>query len=84
MSKPNALAGNVIVACRVRPLNKSEIARGAACCMDFHSDKKKIDLIMSEASVSAMGTNKFVFDRVFDTVSQQQEVYDYTARPIID
>lgn len=34
--------GNVIVVCRVRPLNKSEIARGAACCLDFDPNKRNI------------------------------------------
>jgi hypothetical protein len=39
---------------------------------------------MSDASVSAAGVNKFNFDRIFDTKSTQQEVYDFAARPIID
>ena len=76
--------GNVVVVCRVRPLNKSEIARGASCCLDFDPNKKNICLNMSDASVSASGQNKFNFDRIFDTKSQQQDVYDFAARPIID
>lgn len=39
---------------------------------------------MATESSSAFGTNKFNFDAVFDMESQQKEVYDYAARPIID
>ena len=39
---------------------------------------------MSSEAGTAFASNKFTFDRVFDTVSQQKEVYDYAARPIID
>ena len=49
----SASTGNVIVVARCRPLNKSEIARGAACCLDFDSNKKNVVLNMSDASVSA-------------------------------
>ena len=30
------------------------------------------------------GSNKFTFDRVFDMDSNQKEVYDIAAKPIID
>lgn len=76
--------GNVVVICRVRPLNKKEIAMGTSCCLDFHPDKKQVAIQMSEASTSAFGTNKFNFDQVFDMESNQKEVYDFGARPIID
>ena len=39
---------------------------------------------MSQSSSSAFGVNKFNFDRVFDTKSNQKDVYDISARPIID
>ena len=39
---------------------------------------------MSAESGSAFGVNRFEFDRVFDMESQQKEVYDIAARPIID
>ena len=76
--------GNVNVVCRVRPLNQKEIARGAACCLDFLGNKKDVHLTMSSETSSAHGINKFTFDRVFDTNSQQKDVYDFAARPIID
>lgn len=61
--------GNVVVVCRVRPLNKKEIAMGTSCCLDFNSDKKNVVLNMSSESTSAFGQNKFIFDRVFDMAS---------------
>lgn len=47
--------GNVVVVCRVRPLNKKEIGMGTTCCLDFNPDGQKITLSMSEASTSAFG-----------------------------
>lgn len=77
-------SGNVVVCARCRPLNKKEIALGASCCLDFNSNKKGITINMSTDSGSAFGQNTFVFDRVFNMDSNQKEVYDYAARPIID
>jgi hypothetical protein len=76
--------GNVNVVLRVRPLNQKEIARGASCCLDFIPNKKDVHLTMSSETSSAHGLNKFTFDKVFDTNSQQKDIYDFAARPIID
>ena len=76
--------GNVQVVCRVRPFNKKEKEKGVVQCLEFNPDKQKIAIKMSSESSSAFGLNKFEFDRVFDMQSQQKEVYDHAARPIID
>ena len=39
---------------------------------------------MANDTSSAFGANKFSFDRCFDIYSNQKEVYDCAARPIID
>ena len=78
------LSGNVVVVCRVRPLNKMELAKGSNCCLDFSPDQKGLCLNMSHESTSAFGANKFNFDKVFDMESKQIDVYDFSARPIID
>ncbi len=70
--------------CRVRPLNSKEIDRGSKCCLDFHKGSKEITVNMASDTSSAFGANKFSFDRVFDMYSNQKEVYDCAARPIID
>ena len=78
-----ASSGNVMVVCRVRPLNKKEIDKGSVCCLDFRPDKKGITINMTSDS-TGYGQNDFQFDHVFDMRSQQKEVYDFAARPIID
>lgn len=70
MSEEQKGSGNVIVACRVRPLNNKEIALGSKCCLEFNPNKKGLTLSMSSESSSAFGTNKFAFDRVFDMDSE--------------
>jgi len=30
------------------------------------------------------GTHKFVFDRVFDMNSTQEEVYEFAAKPVVE
>lgn len=52
-------SGNVIVACRIRPLNKKEIAMGSMCCLDFHPDNKQVTLNITNESTSVFGQNKF-------------------------
>ena len=49
-SKAPASGGNVMVVCRVRPMNASEIARGAKCCLDFNKDGKSIAITMATES----------------------------------
>ena len=73
-----------MVVCRVRPLNSKEIAKGSKCCLDFAKNQKDIAINMASESSSAHRVNNFEFDRVFDTNSEQREVYDHAARPIID
>lgn len=83
-SSSSKTTGNVLVVARCRPLNASEIERGSKCCLDFAPDGKTVTINMASETSSAYGANKFVFDRVFDMKSQQREVYDVAARPIID
>ena len=68
--KPNGAppAGNVIVACRVRPLNSKEKEKGGDCCVEFGNDNQTISINIADGS--AFGTNKFNFDRVFNMKSE--------------
>lgn len=68
--KANNNSGNVMVVCRVRPLNAKEVAKGSKCCLDFFKNKKDIAINMTSESSSAFGANKFEFDHVFDTNSE--------------
>ena len=59
-----------MVVMRVRPLNASELDRGSKCCLDFDRDTKNVAIRMTSETSSAYGTNKFIFDRVFDMKSE--------------
>ena len=53
-------AGNVMVVCRVRPLNAKELEKGSAvCCLDLNPNSKDITINMASETSSAFGTNKF-------------------------
>ena len=85
MESKDKSTGNVMVVCRARPLNNKEIEKGAKCCLEFHKDQKNIAINMAtEGGSSPYGSNRFIFDHIFDMKSTQKEVYDVAARPIID
>lgn len=75
-SKSEDSSGNVKVMCRFRPLNDAEFNReGHNLACDFHSNKRSVTMKMSKrAGDTTVGTNKFTFDRVFDTNTSQREV----------
>ncbi len=66
---------------------------GTLICLEFPSNKKDIILKVSDVILlinltkiqeNGGGTNKFTFDKVFDTNSNQKEVYELAAKPIIE
>ena len=59
------------------------MAKGAKCCLDFDQNNKNITINLSNPG-SSFGQHKFEFDHVFDTKSIQKDVYDISARPIVD
>mmetsp|Transcript_27992 Transcript_27992/g.39814 ORF Transcript_27992/g.39814 Transcript_27992/m.39814 type:complete len:989 (+) Transcript_27992:106-3072(+) len=66
---------NVRVICRVRPVNKKELLAGGILCVK-HSDTD-IEVAVEE------GLYNFSFDRVFGDKSNQVEVFNDTAHPLI-
>jgi len=73
----------VTVVCRFRPFNESEKARGVTQAVEFNDDSQKCKILLPQEQMSKQDTN-FTFDRVFDMNSNQKEVYDAAAKPIID
>ncbi|VDN11131.1 unnamed protein product, partial [Dibothriocephalus latus] len=67
------MAENIKVICRVRPLNESEKARDDKFILSFPGD--------SNQSVHLGKT--FTFDHVFQPKSQQEELYEVVAKPIV-
>lgn len=59
--------------------------------MDFN-DERTITLKLSGVILKNMnksqqnegGPHKFVFDRVFDMKSKQEDVYNFAARPVVE
>ncbi|GBG29348.1 Kinesin-related protein 3 [Hondaea fermentalgiana] len=70
---------NVRVCCRFRPANKVEEAQGAERAVSFGEDAASVTLHEGIAKEDAT----FTFDRVFQESSQQDEVYDYCAKPLV-
>ncbi|CAK90997.1 unnamed protein product (macronuclear) [Paramecium tetraurelia] len=60
---------NIKVFCRIRPLNQKETSL--------------ISYIIREQTLQ-IGEQKFTFDKILDSNTTQQEVYDEIGKPIID
>jgi kinesin family member 5 len=60
-----------------------ELDKGANCCINFHGDKMTCNLKSGGAEADSTG-KKFNFDRIFDMKTEQKEIYDMAAKPIID
>eukprot|EP00742_Colponemidia_sp_Colp-10_P006548 GILJ01007018.1.p1 GENE.GILJ01007018.1~~GILJ01007018.1.p1 ORF type:complete len:1055 (-),score=235.45 GILJ01007018.1:187-3351(-) len=74
--------GNVKVVCRFRPSNDLERSHGSTECVEFAPDHATVALKMSGESGS--GVYRFTFDQAFDMNSTQADVFEYTARPIVE
>jgi hypothetical protein len=76
------MATNVMVTCRFRPPSKGEKLEGASIVAAVDPNCTSVT-ITDGSGVVAPGSNKFNFDRAFDFVSTQAEVYQYTAQPLV-
>ena len=78
--------GNVKVMWRFRPINKSEKEKsGEQTICEFDPNEKSVTISTSKYVGSGLvGTNKFTFDHVFNMNVTQREVYEHSAKPIIE
>eukprot|EP00054_Salpingoeca_dolichothecata_P014791 m.84027 g.84027 ORF g.84027 m.84027 type:complete len:952 (+) comp21167_c0_seq1:84-2939(+) len=67
----------VKVVIRFRPQNNNENSHGGRVIARFDPSGKSMSMAGSKPAA-------FTFDKVFDTNTTQQEVYNYTARPIVE
>ena len=81
---------NIRVVCRLRPENKIEKEGGHKICVSHSLSSVKINVsnwkwkqIESDKRSSEDGVHEFTFDRIFGPDSKQLEVFDYSAKPII-
>ena len=79
MSKSNQ-AGNIKVLCRFRPLNSSEHLNSELIQIDFYENSSVTVIPKSENSSPIT----FTYDHIFRPESNQEEVFEIAARPIIE
>jgi kinesin family member 5 len=71
-------SGNIHVICRFRPLNDKEKEISNTSCVSFPSSTAVIVTAQDQAPLT------FKFDRVFSPLSTQQEVYEFSGKPIVE
>mmetsp|Transcript_7327 Transcript_7327/g.12302 ORF Transcript_7327/g.12302 Transcript_7327/m.12302 type:complete len:883 (-) Transcript_7327:214-2862(-) len=76
MPKASSTRENVKVVCRIRPETKQEVERQGTTCVKHNNTS--VEVTLDE------GTNSFSFDQIFGPDSQQQQVFDYCAVPLIN
>lgn len=70
-------SNTIKVVARFRPQNKIELAAGSETIVDFTGEET--------CTVSSReATAAFTFDRVFNTTTRQQDVFDYSIRNTVD
>ena len=79
-------AGNIKVLCRFRPLNEKEKQISQSLCVDFIdpqtcSIKSNVQFHLNK---SENNNYNFNFDRIFDVNAHQLDVYEHSAKAIID
>eukprot|EP01137_Pigoraptor_chileana_P000384 Opistho-2@36475 len=74
---------NVNVVVRFRPQNSIENGKGGSMCVRFDDNKKTVVVEGGERG-EANGPLTFTFDRVFDPTISQQQMYDFTAKAIVE
>ena len=77
------MATNVKVMCRFRPPSKGEKAEGASIVTSVDPSATSVTIGADAGMTIQQGVNKFNFDRVFDFVTTQQEVFQYSAQPLV-
>ena len=75
---------NVQVAIRCRPLSASEEKAGHSVVVRLDSVRGEVMLTPPTAARGGDKQRVFFFDSVFGFDSQQMDIYNETARPIVD
>lgn len=71
---------NILVICRFRPLNSSEINFSQNVIYSLEQDNKTVKI----SSQYESDPQKFTFDYIFESDCTQGEVYEVAARPIVE
>ncbi|KIR37533.1 kinesin [Cryptococcus deuterogattii 99/473] len=74
---------NIKVVCRFRPMNRMEIESKSEQCVDITEDHTAVQL-RNKASLAGPEKDGFTFDRVFDTTTRQDEIFDWGVKGIVE
>lgn len=75
----NQNTGKVKVMCRFRPISEKEREYSKNLCTEY-MDSSQVTI----KTTNDLNTYRFSFDKIFGPKSNQQEVFEYSAKPIID
>ena len=70
---------SIHVICRLRPENSIEKESGSSPCVSFNDTKISIKI-----SDRCEDSHEFTFDRVFSSESRQIEVFEHSAKPVVE
>jgi kinesin family member 5 len=79
--KEDNTGGNVRVICRFRPLNAKEIEMSETLGIEIKEDNQNMQIISKYEYGEPL---KFCFDYIFGVDSRQLDVYDKSAKPIVE
>jgi len=74
----NSVKSRIKVLCRVRPQNESELSSGNSSTNSFDIQREVI------SAVEKGSLQVYHFDRIFDTLASQQEVFEESAPSLVD
>lgn len=70
---------SIRVICRLRPENSIEKESGSSPCVSFNDTKISIKI-----SDRCEESHEFTFDRVFSSETRQSEVFEHSAKPVVE
>ena len=79
------MVNSVKVFCRFRPQNSNERSHNGVTCHEV-IDEQSVQLKRGASASTATpgGSGPFNFDRVFDTTTSQEEVYEHVGRELVE
>lgn len=86
VKKPVAAGGNIKVLCRFRPFNEKEKQNANEVVVEFDDDEKSLKILKRENAENPNNPEKvpFSFDHIFRLETEQKDVYEKAARPLVD
>ncbi|WVO17001.1 hypothetical protein L204_104687 [Cryptococcus depauperatus] len=74
---------NIKVVCRFRPMNRMEIEAKSEPCIDISEDYTAVQM-RNSTSLAGPEKDGFTFDRVFDTSTRQEDIFNWGVKGIVE